>query len=114
MADRYKMVNGERIKLTAEENAQRDAEEKAWADGAYDRAMASLRQKRDGLLKETDYYALSDVTMSEDMKKYRQDLRDITEGVNTEAKAKNNVRLNKIFNMELDKVIFTIYFIYVN
>ena len=89
MADRYKMVNGERIKLTAEENAQRDAEEKAWADGAYDRAMVSLRQKRDGLLKETDYYALSDVTMSEDIKKYRQDLRDITDGVNTETKAKN-------------------------
>ena len=83
MADRYKMVNGERIKLTAEENAQRDAEEKAWADGAYDRAMVSLRQKRDGLLKETDYYALSDVTMSDDMKKYRQDLRDITEGLTT-------------------------------
>ena len=89
MADRYKMVNGERIKLTAEENAQRDAEEKAWSDGAYDRAMANLRQKRDGLLKETDYYALSDVTMSDDMKKYRKDLRDITVGVNTEAKAKN-------------------------
>ena len=89
MADRYKMVNGERIKLTAEENKLRDAEEKAWADGAYDRAMASLRQKRDGLLKETDYYALSDVEMSDDMKKYRKDLRDITEGVNTEAKAKN-------------------------
>ena len=78
MADRYKMVNGERIKLTAEENAQRDAEEKAWSDGAYDRAMATLRQKRDGLLKETDYYALSDVEMSDGMKKYRQDLRDIT------------------------------------
>jgi hypothetical protein len=91
MADRYKMVNGERIKLTAEENAQRDAEEKAWSDGAYDRAMATLRQKRDGLLKETDYYALSDVTMSDDMKKYRQDLREITDGVNTEAKAKNKI-----------------------
>jgi len=89
MADRYKMVNGERIKLTAEENAQRDAEEKAWSDGAYDRAMATLRQKRDGLLKETDYYALSDVEMSDDMKTYRQQLRDITNGVNTEAKAKN-------------------------
>ena len=89
MADRYKMLNGERIKLTAQENAQRDAEEKTWADGAYDRAMVALRQKRDGLLKETDYYALSDVTMSDDMKKYRQDLRDITVGVNTEAKAKN-------------------------
>ena len=89
MADRYKMVNGERIKLTAEENAQRDAEEKAWADGAYDRAMTTLRQKRDGLLKETDYFALSDVTMSDDMATYRQQLRDITNGVNTEAKAKN-------------------------
>ena len=89
MADRYKMVNGERIKLTAKENKLRDAEEKAWADGAYDRAMASLRQKRDGLLKETDYYALSDVEMSDDMKTYRQQLRDITNGVNTEAKAKN-------------------------
>ena len=91
MADRYKMLNGERIKLTAQENTQRDAEEKAWSDGAYDRAMANLRQKRDGLLKETDYYALSDVTMSDDMKKYRQDLREITDGVNTEAKAKNKI-----------------------
>ena len=86
---RFKMVNGERVQLTAQEEAARDAEEKAWADGAYDRAMVSLRQKRDSLLKETDYYALSDVTMSDDMKSYRQQLRDITEGVNTEAKAKN-------------------------
>ena len=86
---RFKMVNGEKVQLTAQEEAARDAEEKAWADGAYDRAMVSLRQKRDGLLKETEYYALSDVTMSDDMKSYRQQLRDITEGVNTEAKAKN-------------------------
>ena len=86
---RYKMVNGERIQLTSQEEAQRDAEEKAWNDGAYDRAMVSLREKRNNLLKETDYFALSDVVMSDDMKKYRQDLRDITDGVNTEAKAKN-------------------------
>ena len=83
MADRYKMVNGERIKLTAEENAQRDAEEKAWSDGAFDRAIANLRQERDNLLKATDFYALSDVTMSDEMKQYRQDLRDITEGLST-------------------------------
>ena len=86
---RFKMVNGEKVQLTAQEEAARDAEEKAWADGAYDRAMVSLRQKRDGLLKETDYYALSDVEMSDDMATYRQQLRDITNGVNTEAKAKN-------------------------
>ena len=86
---RYKMVNGERVQLTAEEEAARDAEEAAWEAGAKDRAMANLRTKRNNLLKETDYYALSDVEMSDDMKTYRQQLRDITNGVNTEAKAKN-------------------------
>ena len=88
MADRYKLVNGERIKLTAKENAERDAEEKAWADGAFDRAIASLRQDRNILLAETDFYALSDVTMSDEMKQYRQDLRDITVGLDTEKKVK--------------------------
>ena len=89
MANRYKLVNGERIKLTAKENAERDAEEKAWADGAFDRAIASLRQDRNRLLAETDFYALSDVTMSDEMKQYRQDLRDITVGLNTEKKVKD-------------------------
>ena len=89
MADRYKLVNGERIKLTAKENAERDAEEKAWADGAYDRAIASLRQDRNRLLAETDFYALSDVTISDEMKQYRQDLRDITVGLDTEKKVKD-------------------------
>ena len=89
MADRYKLVNGERIKLTAKENAERDAEEKAWADGAFDRAIESLRQDRNRLLAETDFYALSDVTMSDEMKKYRQELRDITVGLDTEKKVKD-------------------------
>ncbi len=86
---RYKMVNGERIQLTSQEEAQRDAEEKAWNDGAYDREMVLLRNRRNNLLQETDYFALSDVVMSDDMKKYRQDLRDITNGVDTLTKAKN-------------------------
>jgi len=34
----------------------------------------------------TDWYALSDVTMSDDMKTYRQKLRDITAGLDTVAK----------------------------
>tara|TARA_Y100000401_G_scaffold66379_1_gene52984 strand:- start:192 stop:482 length:291 start_codon:yes stop_codon:yes gene_type:complete len=88
MADRYKLVNGERIKLTAKENAERDAEEKAWSDGAFDRAILSLRQDRNRLLAETDFYALSDVIMSDEIKQYRQDLRDITVGLDTEKKVK--------------------------
>ena len=85
---RYKLVNGERIQLTAEEEAQRDQEEADWEAGAFDRAIASLRQRRNALLSSTDFYALSDVTMSDEMKQYRSDLRDITEGLTTEAEVK--------------------------
>ena len=80
---RYKLVNGEQIQLTAEEEAQRDAEEQAWNDGAFDRAIADVRQKRNRLLADTDYLALSDNTLSADMTTYRQNLRDITDGVST-------------------------------
>ena len=80
---RYKLVNGERIQFTAEEEAQRDQEEADWEAGAFDRAMANLRKDRNIKLAETDFYALSDVTMSEDMTTYRQNLRDITEGLTT-------------------------------
>ena len=82
---RYKMVNGERIQFTAEEEAARDAEEAAWESGAFDRAMADLRQRRNALLAATDFNALSDVTMSADMTTYRQNLRDLTNGLSTVA-----------------------------
>jgi len=80
---RYKLVNGERIQLTAEEEAQRDQEEADWEAGAFDRAMANLRQRRNALLSSTDFYALSDVTMSDDMTTYRQNLRDLTNGLSS-------------------------------
>lgn len=44
-----------------------------------DQAEDAVRNKRDQLLKETDWMALSDVTMTEEMTAYRQALRDITE-----------------------------------
>ena len=75
---RYKIVNGESIQLTAEEEAARDAEEKEWADGAPERRMVELRRQRNLLLVETDWYGMSDVTMDSDMTVYRQALRDIT------------------------------------
>ncbi len=81
------MVNGERVQLTAEEEAARDAEEAAWEAGAKDRAMANLRTKRNNLLKETDYYALSDVTMTDAMTNYRQELRDLPGTVADDATA---------------------------
>tara|TARA_R100001460_G_scaffold88713_1_gene130273 strand:- start:158 stop:454 length:297 start_codon:yes stop_codon:yes gene_type:complete len=67
--------------LNSDELALKQAEEKAWNDNALDRSLQNLRDKRNRLLAETDYLALSDNTLSDDMKKYRQDLRDITEGL---------------------------------
>jgi len=80
---RTKLVNGIRIPFTAEEEAQRDAEELAWSNGAFDRAMENLRDQRNSKLAETDYLALSDQTLSADMNTYRQNLRDITNGLTT-------------------------------
>jgi endonuclease/exonuclease/phosphatase family metal-dependent hydrolase len=80
---RYKDVDGVRIQFTAEEEIARDAEEKAWNDAAYDRAIADLRFKRNVLLSETDWMANSDVTMSDDWKTYRQQLRDLPSGLDT-------------------------------
>ena len=65
------------VPFTDEEEVARDAVEAAWDAAANDRAFATLREERDRLLNETDWYANSDVTMSNDMKTYRQALRDL-------------------------------------
>jgi hypothetical protein len=82
---RYKYVDGVRIQFTAEEETARDLEEQQWNEGAFDRKMISLREKRNNLLAETDYLALSDQTMTAEMTAYRQALRDITNGLTTVA-----------------------------
>jgi hypothetical protein len=55
--------------------AEHEAAYQATLDAA---VAASNRTKRDGLLAETDYFALTDVTMDAAMTTYRQALRDIT------------------------------------
>jgi len=78
---RYKLVNGERVQLTAAEEAARTAEETAWNNGAKDRAIANLRAKRDQLLKDSDWEVLKVLeagnTVTQAWKDYRQDLRDL-------------------------------------
>ena len=86
----HKLVDGVKIELTSQEIAQRQAEATAWANGAFDRAIAGLRSKRNSILASSDWTVLSDSPLSAELKtawlEYRQDLRDITEGVNTVAK----------------------------
>jgi len=88
---RFHNINGVKVQFTAEEETARDAEEKAVADAAPARALADLRSKRNRLLAETDYLALSDNTLSDDMKTYRKDLRDLPAGKDTVAKCENAV-----------------------
>ena len=86
---RTKVVNGIRMNLTPEEETARDAEEAAWEAGAFDRAIAGLRQDRNRKLASTDWYALQDVTMSDAMTAYRQDLRDLPAGLTTVEEVKS-------------------------
>ena len=86
---RFHNINGVRVQFTAEEETARDAEEQAHADAAPARALAGLRQRRNRLLAATDFYALSDVTMSDDMTTYRQALRDLPAGKDTVDKVNN-------------------------
>ena len=73
-----KYVNGVLTDMIADEISARQAEESAWDAGANDRAAADNREKRNRLIAETDYFALTDVTLSAEMTTYRQALRNIT------------------------------------
>ena len=88
---RYHNINGNRVQFTSAEETARDNEETAWTNAAPARALANLRQQRNSLLSATDFYALSDVTMSDDMKTYRQNLRDLPDGKDTVAKCENAI-----------------------
>ena len=91
MATLYKIVNGEKVAMTDAETTAREAEEKAWSDGEKDRNLEFIRSIRLGMLQETDFYGMSDVTMSSDMKTYRQALRDITSGLDTVEKTRTKL-----------------------
>ena len=88
---RYHNINGVNVQFTADEETARNTEEQAWADNALARALSNMRARRNRLLAETDYYALSDVTMSEDMTTYRQALRDLPSGLDTVDKVNNKI-----------------------
>ena len=86
---RYHNINGVKVQFTEAEETARDNEETAWANAAPARALADMRSRRNQLLAATDFYALSDVTLSDDMTTYRQALRDLPAGKDTVAKVNN-------------------------
>tara|TARA_R100000773_G_scaffold24877_2_gene21791 strand:+ start:345 stop:623 length:279 start_codon:yes stop_codon:yes gene_type:complete len=77
-----KYVDGVLVDLSAEEISDFN-KRLAEIPSKFDMALKDLRNRRNNKLAETDFYALSDVTMSSEMETYRQELRDITEGLTT-------------------------------
>ena len=77
MAEYSVNENGVQRPATDIERAEIDARNKAWTDNAPNRKLAEIKSIRLQKLQETDFYALGDVTMSDAMKTYRQNLRDI-------------------------------------
>tara|TARA_R110000824_G_scaffold256244_1_gene445272 strand:+ start:1283 stop:1564 length:282 start_codon:yes stop_codon:yes gene_type:complete len=74
---RYHATVDGNVAFTAAEEEAHDAEEQAWADGQTDRDWAALRDERDRLIAETDWWAGSDLTMTDAQTTYRQELRDL-------------------------------------
>ena len=90
---RYHNINGTNVQFTAEEETAWDNNETSWANAAPARALATLRDKRDGLLKAYDWEILQELekgnAISSDMRTYRQALRDLPNGKDTVAKCTN-------------------------
>lgn len=73
-------INGIVRDMTAEETAAYELDQQTHG---FEMAIGSLRDKRNKLLAQTDYLAMSDQTLSSEMTTYRQALIDITNGLTT-------------------------------
>ena len=78
----------EEIKLTAKEKSKLNAQQTAWDNNSFDRAIELLRKDRNKLLADSDWEVTmakeKGTTLSASFKNWRQELRDITEGLTTE------------------------------
>ena len=85
MAKYYRNINGIRSPFTAEEEAARDAKIALYDSKSDERKLVKIKEYRLQYLQETDWWSNSDVTMSDEMKAYRQGLRNIPQNYTTEA-----------------------------
>ena len=82
MANKYiHNINGNEVPFTEEEITARKAEEAEATNGA---KLKQIKQIRLQKLKETDWYSNSDVTMPDNIKTWRQSLRDLPQDFSTE------------------------------
>lgn len=75
----YMQYKGRRYEMTEEEAAQLETDQQ---NSLNEMLPIWNRQKRDALLTETDWWASSDLTITDEQRSYRQQLRDITDHAN--------------------------------
>ena len=84
---RFHNINGTKVQFTQAEETARDAEDVIWEAGAFDRAIADLRERRNKLLSQTDWVITkakeTATSIPVGMKTYRQELRDLPSGLTT-------------------------------
>ena len=78
-----RLLNGVVVDLNESEINEQNTRITNYNNSAFDREISKLRENRNKLLAETDYLALSDQTLSAEMNTYRQQLRDLTNGLTT-------------------------------
>jgi len=76
--------NGIEREATAEEQAEYDARQTEATNQSANLKLERIREMRNDRLQATDFYALSDVTMSSEMSTYRQKMRDLPQDFTTE------------------------------
>ena len=76
-----KYSNGILVDMTTSEITERDTV--ISIHNTLEISLSNLRDKRNSLLTQTDWWGASDNTMTDAQKKYRQDLRDLTTGLDT-------------------------------
>tara|TARA_R100001086_G_scaffold217210_1_gene133569 strand:+ start:263 stop:577 length:315 start_codon:yes stop_codon:yes gene_type:complete len=80
-----KVDNGIIREMTSEEQAEYDNRIADWNSKSADRKLAEIREIRNQFLINTDYMANSDYTMPDDVKTWRQTMRDIPANYTTES-----------------------------
>ena len=80
-----KVDNGVIREMTSEEQTEYDNRIADWNSKSAERKLAEIKLIRLQKLKDTDYMANSDYTMPDDVKTWRQTMRDIPANYTTES-----------------------------
>ena len=80
----FKTVNGSKVNLSDEEKNTILNEWNTEEQKKSDNKIVEIKSLRNQKLAETDFYSLEDVTMPDNIKTWRQSLRDIPQNYTTE------------------------------